>query len=72
MTDEKDHSIVWIIDDFLTMLRDSRLVAPCEECGYPVPTPITFGGEHLCSYHAPQPELDDAAHPIEMEEQEDG
>jgi len=72
VADVNDDSIVWIIDELLMALREQRLVVPCEECGYPVPTPLTYDGEHLCSYHAPEPTVDDVDTSLEMEEQEDG
>lgn len=70
--EDKDHTIVDLIDDLLTALRENRLVVPCVDCGYPVPSPITYDGEPLCRAHAPEPEVDDIDHPIEMEEPEDG
>lgn len=72
MPGESSAAIVLIMQDLLDALRDSRLVAPCEECGYPVPTPITYDGTWLCSQHAPELDIEPEDLITEMEEPEDG
>lgn len=63
-------SLVWGIQHFLDALRDARMLAPCDECGFPVARAIMYDGEWRCSEHLPEA-TDQTDYP-EIEDEEDG
>lgn len=65
-----ESSLVWGIQHFLDALRDARMLAPCDACGFPVARAIMYGDEWRCSEHLPEA-TDQTDYP-EIEDEEDG
>lgn len=70
MPDEKSNDLAWAIQDFLEGLREARVLAPCDVCGFPVARAITYDGAWLCGQHMPEPE--EQQEPLEIKDEEDG